>query len=229
MTRSATEGRSALLLGASGLVGGHCLERLIEEPSYGRIVAVGRRLLAREHPKLKQRVVDFDRLHEHADLFSLDDVFCCLGTTIRKAGSREAFRRVDLGYPREAARLAADRGARRYLLVSAVGDDPTSRIFYNRVKGEVEGAVQEFPFEAVVIVRPSLLLGDRGERRPGERFAEAVMRPLAPLMVGPLARYRPVHASDVAAALVRMALEGGLGLHIIESERIRAWPEGSDR
>lgn len=214
------EGRSALLLGASGLVGGHCLERLLDEPAYGRVVSLGRRVIDREHRKIEQRVVDFDRLDAHADVFTVDDVFCCLGTTIRKAGSREAFRRVDLGYPREAARLAADGGARRYLLVSAVGADPRSRIFYSRVKGEAEAAVRELPFESVVLVRPSLLLGDREEHRPGERIAAALLRPLAPLMVGPLARYRPVHASDVAATLVTAALEGRPGVQIIGSDRI---------
>lgn len=212
---------SALLLGASGLVGGHCLERLLVEPAYDRVVVLGRRPLPRDHPKLEQRVVDFDQLGDSADMFSVDHVFCCLGTTIRKAGSREAFRRVDLGYPRETARLAAGRGARRYLLVSAVGADPTSRIFYNRVKGEAEEAVQAFPFDAVVVLRPSLLLGDRDERRPGERLAEVVLRPLAPLMVGPLARYRPVQASAVAATLVQAALEGRSGHHVIESDGIR--------
>jgi uncharacterized protein YbjT (DUF2867 family) len=225
MMRSAPYHRTALLLGASGLVGGHCLEWLLAESSYGRVVAPGRHRLDREHPKLEQRVVDFDRLHDHADLFSVDDVFCCLGTTIRKAGSREAFRRVDMQYPRDAARLAAEGGARQYLLVSAAGADPESRIFYNRVKGEAEGAVRELPFECIVLVRPSLLLGDRQERRAAERVAQIVMRPLAPLMLGPLARYRPVHASHVAAALVRLALERRPGVQVIESHQIG----GADR
>jgi uncharacterized protein YbjT (DUF2867 family) len=213
--------RSALLLGATGLVGGHCLELLLAARAYARVVVLARRRLEREQPGLEQHVVNFDRLADHADLFRVDDVFCCLGTTIRKAGSREAFRRVDLLYPREAARLAAAAGARHFLLVSAVAADPASRVFYNRVKGEVEQAVRSLPFEAVTLARPSLLLGERAELRPGERIAGWVSKPLAPLMRGPLARYRPIHARTVAAALVRAALERRPGVRVVESEELR--------
>jgi uncharacterized protein YbjT (DUF2867 family) len=212
--------RTALLLGATGLVGGHCLELLLAKPAYARVVALGRRPLERQHPKLEQHLVDFDRLAEHAALFGVDDVFCCLGTTIRSAGSRAAFRRVDLDYPREAARLAAEHGAKHFLLVSAVGADPASRVFYNRVKGEVESAVQELAFESVTIIRPSLLLGERTESRPGERIAEVLAKPLAPLLRGPLAKDRPVPAHDVARALLRLALEQGRGLRVVESDRL---------
>jgi uncharacterized protein YbjT (DUF2867 family) len=209
--------RSALLLGATGLVGGHCLELLLAEPAYARLVVLTRRPLEREHPKLAQHIVDFDRLAEHAALFAVDDVFCCLGTTIRRAGSQDAFRKVDRLYPHEAARLALEQGARQFLLVSAVGADPTSRVFYNRVKGEVEMAVQALAFQRVVIVRPSLLLGERAGFRPGERIAEWMSKPLAPLLRGPLARYRPIPARTVARALVRLALEEGMGVRVVES------------
>lgn len=218
--QAGTPARSALLLGATGLVGGHCLDLLLEEPAYDRVVVLGRRLLSRTHPKLEQHVVDFDRLETRAELFGVRDVFCCLGTTIRKAGSREAYRRVDLVYPHEAARLAAGGGAEQFLLVSALDADPTSRIFYNRVKGEVEMAVQGLPIQRVVIVRPSLLLGEREEHRTGERIAGAVLRRLSPLMRGPLARYRPVQARAVAAALVRLAGEGRPGVRVVPSDRI---------
>jgi uncharacterized protein YbjT (DUF2867 family) len=215
-----TGSRTALLLRATGLVGGHCLDLLLAEPAYARVVVLGRRLLPREHPELEQHRVDFDRLAEHAERFAVDDVFCCLGTTIGKAGSQEAFRKVDLVYPHEAARLAVEQGARQFLLVSALGADPTSRVFYNRVKGEAELAVQGLPFERVVIVRPSLLLGGRAEFRLGERVAEIVSRPLAPLLRGPLARYRPVEAWTVAAALVRLALDERPGIRVVESDQL---------
>ncbi|HEX2092001.1 MAG TPA: oxidoreductase [Longimicrobiaceae bacterium] len=214
--------RSALLLGATGLVGGHCLELLLEDVAYREVTVVGRRTLSREHPKLRQVVVDFNRLAESADRFGAQDVFCCLGTTLRTAGSQEAFRRVDLEYPRAAAEIAVRRGAERFLLVSAMGADPGSRIFYNRVKGEVEAAVRALPFHEVVILRPSLLLGERAERRPGEMLAQRVFGPFSDLLVGPLRKYRPVHGRTVARAMVRLAKEGGEGVRVVESDRIQA-------
>ena len=162
-------GRTALLLGATGLVGGHVLDLLLASPRYSRVRVLGRRRLARTDAKLDSQEIDFDRLARHAELFRVDDVFCCLGTTIAKAGSQEAFRRVDLSYVVEAASLASEAGAEQFLVVSAVGADPDSRVFYNRVKGEMEAGVKRLPFRAVWILRPSLLLGEREEFRLGEK------------------------------------------------------------
>jgi uncharacterized protein YbjT (DUF2867 family) len=209
--------RTALLLGATGLVGGRCLERLLAEPAYSRVVVLGRRPVGRSDPKLEEHRVDFDRLAESRERFRVDDVFCCLGTTIRRAGSREAFRRVDLVYPRESARLAAAAGAEQFLLVTAVGADPASSIFYNRVKGEVEEAVRTLGPPRVVILRPSLLLGERGDTRPAERLMELGSRIVGPLLPK---RYRAVEARAVAAAMVRLALDGGTGVRVVESEEI---------
>jgi uncharacterized protein YbjT (DUF2867 family) len=228
--------RTALVLGATGLVGRHLLAVLRREPRYGRVVVLSRRALpstglagsgirgqvrgrapafvvgsappGKAGPAVDVHQVDFDALEAHAGLFGVDDIFCCLGTTIRKAGSREAFRRVDLDYPLQAARMGRAAGALQFLLVSAVGADSSSRVFYNRVKGEVEAAVVGVGYPRTVILRPSLLLGEREETRAGERVAEWVMRPLGPLMRGPLARYRPVEAEQVARAMVRRALGG---------------------
>lgn len=214
--------RSALLLGATGLVGGHVLDLLLDDPAYGGVRVLGRRPVPREHPELRQETVDFDRLRDCAELVRAQDVFCCLGTTIRAAGSREAFRRVDLDYPRAVAEAAARNGAERFLLVSAMGADAGSSIFYNRVKGEAEDAVRTLPFQEVVILRPSLLLGERAEHRPGEALAQRVMPRLSPLMRGPLRRYRPVHAAAVARAMVRLAKAGGRGVRVVESDAIEA-------
>jgi uncharacterized protein YbjT (DUF2867 family) len=212
--------RTALLLGATGLVGGHCLDLLLEDETYGRVTVLVRRRMERAHPKLEQRVIDFDRLGDQAELFQSHDVFCCLGTTIRKAGSEEAFRRVDFDYTVESARLAAGEGAEQFLVVTAVGADPNSRIFYNRVKGEVEVAVERLPFRSVIILRPSLLLGERTELRLGERLAEPVARVFSPLLRGGLRKYRPIHARRVAAAMVRLAREGREGVRVVESDEI---------
>lgn len=213
--------RSALVLGATGLVGGHCLDLLLDDPGYDRVAVLARRALPREHPKLHQEVVDFDRLAEHVERVRADHVFCCLGTTLRRAGSREAFREVDLEYPRRAAEGASRGLAECFLLVSAMGADAGSRIFYNRVKGEAEAAVQGVPFPSVVILRPSLLLGERSERRPGERVAQGVMGPLSFLMVGPLRKYRAVEGRTVARAMIRLANDGGRGVRIVESDGIQ--------
>lgn len=215
-------GRSAVLLGATGLVGGHCLELLLADAAYARVRVVGRRALPREDAKLEQRVVDFDRLEEQADAFAADDVFCCLGTTIRAAGSQEAFRRVDHDYPLAAARLASARGAKRFLLVTAMGADPGSRIFYNRVKGEVERDVSALPFEGVALLRPSLILGDRADRRPAEALAQRLAPALSPLLLGPLRKYRAIDATAIARAMVRLAKEGVRGVRPVESDALAA-------
>ena len=210
--------RSALLLGATGLVGGHCLDLLLADPRWGRVTVLGRRRLPRENQKLQQRVLELDQLAAHADALGADDIFCCLGTTIKQAGSQEAFRRVDFDYMTDAAQIAVVSGAEQFGLVSAVGADPGSRVFYSRVKGEAEVAVRGLPFRAVYLLRPSLLLGKRREFRLGERIAGVVARPIGPLLRGPLRRYRPVPAKAVASAMVQLMAERRAGVHVVESE-----------
>lgn len=221
----APSGRVALLLGATGLVGGHCLDLLLENPRYSRVRVLTRRRFRRRHSKLEIVVVDFDLLAERPELFRVDDVFCALGSTIAKAGSAEAFRRVDFDYVAEAARLASEEGAEQFLLVSSIGADPASRAFYTRTKGEVEVAVKHHPFRAVWIVRPSLLRGEREELRVGELAVNWVARIFGFLFIGRLRRYRPVEAHDVAAALVNLAADDGTG-GVVESEEIPALAAG---
>ena len=205
-----------LLVGASGLVGRECLRLLIAEPAISRVVVLARRPLppAALAPKVEAQVVDFDHL-KHAAVFpKADAVLCALGTTMRQAGSQQRFREVDYGYPLAAARLALAQGARHFLLVSALGADARSRVFYNRVKGELEAAVSALGYRSVTIARPSLLLGDREEFRLGER----ILTPFAFLIPG---RLRPVKATAVAAALVDAAVRDEAGVRVIESEEIR--------
>ncbi len=214
--------RTALLLGASGLVGGHCLKLLLADPFYDKVIAPVRRPLAVEDDSLLQIQIDFDRSEEHAAEFRANDVFCCLGTTIKKAGSQDAFSKVDLIYPSRFAEIALANGADQFLLVSAVGADPDSSIFYNRVKGEVEEAVAHYDFDTFHIFRPSLLLGKRRENRLGERFAMQMSKLLSFVLVGPLKMYRPVEAEAVAFAMVEIAKEGWQGRHVFSSEMIRS-------
>lgn len=206
--------RTGLLLGGSGLVGGFCLQALLEEPTYTSVVSLGRRELAiAPHPKLLQKAMDFEKLAS-LELPPLDDVFCALGTTIRKAGSQEAFRHVDYELPLAAADQALKFGAKQFLLVSSVGADPRSRNFYLRTKGELEHALRKLPFNGLHIFRPSLLMGKRQESRPGESMAMAVARILQFLCVGPLREYHPVSAMTVGQAMVTAAKADRKGVFV---------------
>ncbi len=216
-----TASRTALVAGASGLVGSRVLRLLLEDPAYARVTVLARRELPLSHKKLEQRVVSFDRLAQIADFPRVHDVFCCLGTTMKQAGSPDAFRKVDFTYVVELARVAVRHRASQFLVVTAVGADARSRILYSRVKGEAEEAVRRLQFEGMQIFRPSLLVGARAQSRPAERVAGLLSMLVAWAFVGPLARYRPIRAETVARAMVRVAREAPRGTHVYESEDIR--------
>jgi len=206
--------RSAVIAGATGLVGGALLRRLADDARYAEIRVLGRRAPAAPPAKARFVATDFSDLAAQAAALAADDVFCCLGTTIRAAGSQAAFERVDYHMVVDLARAARQAGARRFLVVSAVGASERAAAFYSRVKGRMERAVRQLPFEAVHIVRPSLLLGARAERRPAEQLGQWLAPLLAPALRGPLAKYRAVPAEDVAAALVAFAHSGATGVHV---------------
>jgi len=212
--------RTALLVGATGLVGGHCLRQLLADDAWSQVVVLARRRLAASHPKLVARLVDFDRLGQLSGFPRVTDVFCALGTTIAKAGSQPEFFKVDFTYVVETARLAAVSGARQFLLVSAVGADRSSNIFYSRVKGETEEAVRKLPLPGIQIFRPSILAGERSESRPFERVGLAAFSAVSFAMVGPLRRYRPVAAEDVARAMLEVARREIPGVNVYDSGRI---------
>lgn len=195
-----TAKRTVVLAGATGLVGRAVLEGLLADDSVGAVHALGRRGPGVSHPKLTSHIVDFAAL---PPLRPVDEVYLALGTTIKAAGSQATFRAVDFDANLAVARAALAAGARRCGLVSAMGADARSRVFYNRVKGETEEALAQLRFEGLVIARPSLLVGDRealGQRpRPAERVATAVGKLLGPLVP---ANYRPVAAADVARGLL---------------------------
>ena len=218
--------RTAHVAGASGLVGSHVLRLLLEDSAYARVTVLTRRELPIVHKKLEQRVVSFDRLAQIADFPRVHDVFCCLGTTLKQAGSPEAFRKVDCTYVAELARVAVRHRASQFLVVTAVGADTRSRILYSRVKGEAEEAVRRLQFEAIQIFRPSLLVGARAESRPAERVAGLLGLLVAWAFVGPLARYRPIKAQAVARAMVRVAREAPRGTHAYEAEALRRLARG---
>ena len=211
--------RTALLAGATGLVGSHVLQLLLADGAWTRVVTIGRRLIPQRHDRLEQRIVDFASL---TDLPHIDDVFCCLGTTIKQAGSPEAFRRVDHDYVVALAQAGLHTGATQFLLVSAIGADPAARVFYSRVKGETEADVRKLLYRAIQILRPSLLLGERAEFRLGERIAMMAAPLLSWLLVGRLRRYRPIQAAVVARAMTRIALEAPRGPNVFEYDAMIA-------
>jgi uncharacterized protein YbjT (DUF2867 family) len=214
-----TVARVALVAGSTGLVGSALVRRLAAADAFGRVVMLVRRPVRSPHPRVEPRVVDFARLDDEPTA-EATDAFCALGTTIAKAGSQEAFRRVDHDAVLAFAHYARRSGAERFLLVSSVGANPRASKFYLRVKGEVEQAVAAVGFSSLIVVRPSLLLGEREELRP----LEAAGRALAPVfnlvLRGPLARYAAVPADTLAAALVAGALDEGAGLRTWEYDDI---------
>lgn len=212
--------KTALVAGASGLTGRQLVYRLLDSPDYGRVIILVRKELVITSPKLQQVLSDFDHLEQVADKMACDEVFCCLGTTIRKAGSESNFRKVDYGYVYKLARLTHAAGARRFYLISAVGANPVSSFFYLRVKGEAEESTKHVGFDTVCIFRPALLLGKRNELRIREGFAKFVLGPLTKLMQGPLKKYRPIPADTLAQAMMQAARQNEKGIRVFENRDI---------
>jgi uncharacterized protein YbjT (DUF2867 family) len=213
---------TAWIAGASGLVGGELLRLLLVAPEYERVVAIGRRAPSLTHPKLTVLVADFTALEPVVADWAADDAFCCLGTTMRDAGSREAFRAVDHAAVLAFAWAAKRAGARRFFVVSALGADPGSRVFYCRVKGETEAALAVLGFGTLTVFRPGLLLGRRARFRLGERVAAALLWLAEPLLVGRLRKYRALGAAVVARAMLRCAYgRDGQGMLVYLSDEIQ--------
>ena len=208
--------RSVLLLGATGLVGGECLRLLQAHDGFDRIVVLTRRPLdhALLGPKVEHHVVNFEHLTSASKRFAVDQIICALGTTMKQAGSRSAFRTVDLLYPLTAAHLGVEKHVSHFLVVSAIGADPRSLIFYNRIKGELEKGLGSLPYWSLTIVRPSILVGKRDRPRTGERIAAGISFLTPP-------RIRPIAATDVAAAIVHQAWLDEPGTRVLEPPELR--------
>jgi len=208
--------KTALLFGATGLVGGYLLDELLDDARYDTVRVFGRRTLEKAHPKLQQHLVDFSKPKEYERLIVGEEVFCCLGTTIKTAGSQEAFRQVDLEWPLDIARAAKKNGVPTFLVVSSLGASPKGN-FYLRTKAEMEKSVLDLKFGKTVIARPSMLLGPRAESRPGEKAGKFFMQALGFLLP---AKYKAVHAQTVARGLVRAANDVGIS-GVLESDRLQ--------
>ncbi|MGI4871618.1 MAG: NAD-dependent epimerase/dehydratase family protein [Janthinobacterium lividum] len=212
--------KTALLAGATGLVGSALLPLLLASDRYTKVIVVGRRSVALEHPKLTQVITELSQLEAVRLRLIADDVYCCLGTTQAQAGSKAAFYEVDFLYVVQLAALTAANFAAQFLVVSSLGAATDSRFYYSRVKGEVEAAVRQIPFRAIHIFRPSLLLGERVRPRLGERLGAALLRVVGPLLRGSWYKYRGVPATTVAQAMLRAAAEDSSGSQVHSSEEL---------
>jgi uncharacterized protein YbjT (DUF2867 family) len=204
---------TALVAGANGLVGNELVQLLLSHPAYASVHILVRHEISLIHPKLNQHIVNYDALN--LEQLQPDHVFCCLGTTIAKAGSKEAFSKVDKEYPLALASATIKKGAQCFAIVTAGGANSSSSIFYNKVKGEVEQALQQLNFKHLGIFRPSMLLGNRSEKRSIEKMGQRVMVFLDFLIPK---RYKAIQASRVAKAMLTYALNAPTGVSIYESD-----------
>ena len=214
--------RTAILFGATGLVGSHLLEILIKEEEYTKIVLFNRKPVKAVHsisPKIEEIITDFSDLKQLEGYGKGSDLFCCLGTTIRKAKTKESFRQVDFDLPVVIASIASRKPFNQFVVISSIGANAESRNFYLRTKGEMEQAVRGILGEKAIIVRPSMLIGKRNEVRFGEVLGKWFAVLLNPLLIGKLARYKGIQASNVARAMIWLAVHGTES-QIIESDQL---------
>lgn len=212
--------KTAIIIGSTGMTGAYLLKILLTSDVYEKVISFVRHNTKISHPKLVQHIVDFDRPESYQDLIEGNDMFCCLGTTIRKAGSPEAFEKVDLHYPVQFAKIAASKGVKQYSIISSIGANPQSSNFYLRTKGKCEEELRKLAFQSTSIFRPSLLLGNRKELRLGEKIGEYVMKIFSVFLIGRLKKYTAIKSKNVAYAMYSIAQSNTVGYHIYESDEI---------
>lgn len=210
--------KSAVIFGATGLVGNYLRHELEKDTSWNMVYLAVRKAIPTLHSREKIVEIDFENLQNYPEIFKVDTVFCCLGTTIRQVGGdKEAFRKIDASYPIRIAELAGNFGVRSMVVVSAMGANIHSGIFYNRVKGEMEAGLRQAGIPHTYLLRPSLLMGDRKEKRFGEKIAQLLMPVFSPLLIGSWKHYRPIHGHKVARAMVHCANFPHAGVHVLLS------------
>ena len=215
--------KTAIIAGASGLIGSHLLNNLLENNQYDKIIALLRKEIPFHSPKLLQVIVDYNNLESINDYLKCDDVFCCLGTTIKKAGSQDEFYKVDFQYCLNLAIETHKNGASNFYLVTALGANANSKVFYNSVKGKLENAIQNIGFNSYYIFRPSILLGNRNEFRLGEKIMQMIMKPFSKLMFGSMKKYAAIESKQVAKAMYWLAISNKkTGKQIITNEQMLA-------
>lgn len=214
--------KQALLAGSTGLIGSHLLSLLLADDTYDHVNSISRRTTGVQNEKLTEIICSFDKMDDVANKLIADDLFICLGSTIKKAGSKEVFERFDFTYPLQLAKIALRNGAKQVSLVSALGADNSSLFFYNRVKGDLESAISKLGFETVNIFRPSILLGEREETRIAENMAQGFYKALGWAFVGPIKKYKAIDGEKVATAMNKIARSSTPGNHIFDSDKISA-------
>lgn len=213
--------KTALVIGSTGLIGSQLVDILLESEHYQKVVIFVKRESGKSHPKLEQHIINFDSPETYQHLVKGDDLFCTIGTTIKKAGSQSAFRKVDYEYPIAFSKIAKTNNIKQFLIVSSLGANKDSNNFYLKTKGEMETQLAKANFETTVIVRPSLLLGHRSEFRLGEKLGAFFSKGFSFLLFGSLKKYRPIESSTVAGALYLLAQSNVKGYTIYESDEIQ--------
>jgi uncharacterized protein YbjT (DUF2867 family) len=208
--------KTALIVGATGLIGKHLTQKLLTSNFYEKVSVIVRKPLNIIHPKLEPIVIDFDNLD--ASKVNADDIFCCLGTTMKQAGSKDAFYKVDFTYPLNFAKAGLANGAKQFLVVSSMGADKKSMVYYSRVKGEIENALSDLNYPTLIILRPSMLAGERENPRIGEKIGKVVMDFFAPLMPD---KYKVIAGEKVAQAMLELAQKNFKNKAIFESDSLQ--------
>jgi len=213
--------KTALIIGSTGLIGSELLNLLLDSNDYLKVITFVKRDTGIKHPKLTQHIIDFDKPETYKDLVVGDDFFCTIGTTIKKAGSKEAFRKVDFEYPRQFASFALQNKVKQFLIISSLGADAKSGNFYLKTKGEIQDFLKDCSFENVAVLQPSLLLGNRTEFRLGEKVGAFFMKTFSFLFLGNLKKYKPIEGKTVAKAFFKIAQTNNKGFKIYESDVIQ--------
>lgn len=198
--------KTAILIGASGLIGSHVLKLLLNDDNFDKVKIFVRKKLAITNEKLEQFVTDFDDYDSFKQLVTGDIIFCCLGTTIKTAGSQPAFKKVDYEYPLAFAKAGKENGVKQYIIISSIGATINTSNFYLKTKGDIEQAIEQLNYSSFIILRPSMLLGKREEFRLGEKIGQVMMQLLSFMFIGSLKKYKAIHASVVAKAMVKCSL-----------------------
>jgi uncharacterized protein YbjT (DUF2867 family) len=214
--------QTAVIIGASGLIGNHLVEQMLHDEYFSMVRVLVRRSLGLKHPKLEQIIVDFDDTEKYADNFGIGDIiFCCVGTTQKKVeGDKIAYAKVDHDIPVNAAQIGINNKFKKFLVISSIGANPISNNFYLRLKGKMEKDIKQFSFKSISIFRPSILLGKRNESRPGEKIGQIFMQTFSFLLISSLQKYRPVKAEDVAKAMIAQSKKEESGIHILEYQQM---------
>ncbi len=214
-------GKTAIILGATGLTGSIILDKLLEDDRYSIIKLFSRKRVENNNPKIVEYIGNLFELEKFKKDFTADEVFCCIGTTGKNTPDKTIYRKIDYGIPLSAAKLCVENGIDTFLVVSSLGADPKSTIFYNRTKGDMEQAVLKENILNTYVLRPSFILGKRKENRIGESIGKAMFNSFQFLLIGRLKKYRAIEADSIASAMIYLADTKTTDVHIIESDKIK--------